>query len=119
MKLEIFDLTAISQFADYLLDVAEAEGCEDDFVTEMLASKLTRLEALNVFKESCMVYSIYLKVCLIKEDYTTADKFKRIMQKEFENTIAVIDAIGELGEDDEVILSQILKELNFINTTNI
>lgn len=120
MKLEIFDLKSIQHFANHMLNVTNMQNKkEDDFITEMLAQKLSRVEALNLFKETCMVYSVYIKLCLIKEDYATADKFKKIIKKEFNNTINIIDAIGELGDDDEIILNQIITEVNYINITNV
>jgi hypothetical protein len=120
MKLKIFNLSAIKDFADYLIEVAETEGSGDDFITDMLASKMSRIEAMNIFKEAVMIYTMYLKVCLINEDYATADKFKRIIKKELDSTSAVILAIDGFEEEEtEMILKQIIQEANYINTTNI
>lgn len=119
MKQQIFTKESVNNFADFLLEIASSEGVEDDFITEMLAQKMSRLDALNTFKESMMVYYTYIRFCLLEEDYECADKFKSIIDIEFNNTIALLDSIGEIMPEDEIIMSTIIRELNTIMNTNI
>ena len=95
MKQQIFTRKSVNQYADFLLEIANSEEIEDDFITEMLAEKMSRLEAINTFKESVMIYYTYIRFCLIQEDYECADKFKSIVKIEYTNTIALLNAIGE------------------------
>lgn len=119
MKQQIFTKKSVNDFADFLLEIAASDGVEDDFITEMLAQKMSRLDALNTFKESVMIYYTYIRFCLLEEDYECADKFKSIVDVEFNNTIALLDAIGELMPEDEVIMSTIIGELNYIMNKNL
>jgi hypothetical protein len=119
MKQQIFTRKSVNEYADFLLEIANSEEVEDDFITEMLAEKMSRLEAINTFKESLMIYYTYIRFCLIEEDYECADKFKSIITIEYTNTIDLLNAIGELMPEDEVIMSTIVDELNYIMNKNI
>jgi hypothetical protein len=119
MKQKIFTKKSVNEFADFLLEISESEGVEDDFITDMLSQKMTRMDALNTFKESIMIYYSYIKFCLIEEDYECADKFKTIIDIEFNNTVALLDKIGEITKEDEIIMCQIIQEVNDFITQNL
>lgn len=119
MKQQIFTRKSVNEYADFLLEIALSEGVEDDFITEMLSQKMSRLDALNTFKESMMIYYSYIRFCLLEEDYECADKFKSIIDIEFNNTIALLDSIGEIMPEDEIIMSTIIFELNYIMNKNL
>ena len=119
MKQEIFTKKSVNEFADFIIEIAESEGMEDDFITEMLAQKMTRFDAINTYKENVMIYYTYMRFCLLEEDYECADKFKLIVSIEFNNTIALLDKIGELMPTDEYVLSTINMELNYIMNKNL
>jgi hypothetical protein len=121
MKLKIITIDSIRDFADFIITVNENDSAEseEDFITEMLALRTTRQEAITCFTEAIMVYATYTKFCLLNEEYELAEKLKEVIDIELKNTIALLDAINQLWEEDEKLLIQIINEVNYINNQNL
>lgn len=123
MKLEIFDINNIKDQVENFIEM-DSDIQTKENLEHAIANGVTRLEALNSMKETAIVYSFFIKIALMEENYELANKLKKLIDLEKEATLNFLLALNnweqdEFWDDDCSIVEQMLIEINYINQSDI
>jgi hypothetical protein len=114
MKTLFFTQDQLIDTVDYIIEMNQVE--EPDILDELIASRTDRMAVIYDFKNAVSIWYFHIRYALVIEDYKLAERIKKVVKIEKENSLKILDLLGTTEENDEFLFDQIAHEANFIIT---